>query len=58
MAEGDLCAGGGVALNLARGRDCTELFESYHALVDAPHVMMAKYLAEDQDDIPEPAFDW
>ena len=53
-----MCAGGPVALNLARGRDCTELFESYHALVDAPHVMMAKYLAEDQDDIPEPAFDW
>ena len=26
--------------------------------VDAPHTMMAKYLAEDQEDIPEAAFDW
>jgi fatty acid desaturase len=50
--------GGRVALDIARGRDCTELFESYHALFDSPALLMDKYLAEDQSDVPQPVFDW
>ena len=45
-------------MELSRGRDVTELFESYHALVDAPHNLMSKYLAEDQKDVPQLSFDW
>ena len=45
-------------MELSRGRDVTELFESYHALVDAPSNMMRKYLAEDQEDVPQLSFDW
>lgn len=53
-----LSAGGRTHLELSRGRDVTELFESYHALVDAPNTMMSKYLAEDQEDVPQLSFDW
>eukprot|EP01043_Picozoa_sp_COSAG02_P064168 COSAG02_NODE_9297_length_2263_cov_5.790203_1_plen_131_part_00 len=52
------CSGGRTHLELSRGRDVTELFESYHALVDAPSTMMSKYLAEDQTDVPQMSFDW
>lgn len=50
--------GGAVAINMARGRDCTELFESYHALSDKPRAMMHKFLATDQSNVPSPLFNW
>ena len=50
--------GGVTPLVYARGRDATELFESYHALSSKPHAMMHRYLAEDQADVPPPVFDW
>lgn len=53
-----LCAGGTTALKLARGRDCTELFESYHALSDEPFKLMQKFEAADQTNVPKPVFDW
>lgn len=39
--------GGREAIDLGRGRNCTELFESYHALTDKPHAMLAKWYVED-----------
>ena len=33
--------GGRDALESTQGRDCTALFESYHAFVDRPHAMLA-----------------
>jgi hypothetical protein len=41
--------GGAAALNLGRGRDCTELFESYHRVVGMarPRSMLSKYYVED-----------
>ena len=53
-----VAAGGRTHLELSRGRDVTELFESYHALVDAPHQMMSKWLVEDQELVPQLSFDW
>lgn len=53
-----VAAGGRTHLELSRGRDVTELFESYHALVDGPEKIMSKYLVEDQALVPELSFDW
>lgn len=39
--------GGVDAILLGRGRNCTELFESYHSLSDAPQAMLQKYYVED-----------
>lgn len=36
--------GGADALALARGRDCTALFESYHPFTDKPRQMLPKFL--------------
>jgi hypothetical protein len=39
-----LCVGGSIALQLGAGRDCTALFESYHALAsNKPWNTLAKY---------------
>lgn len=32
---------------LARGRDCTALFESYHAFTEKPRQMLSKFLVPD-----------
>lgn len=45
--------GGIPALEMARGRDCTELFESYHSQSDVPARMLARFEIKD----PEPAVD-
>ena len=47
-----------MALDYARGRDCTELFESYHSLSDRPLAMMKKYEDADQTLIPPSVFQW
>lgn len=49
--------GGSRAMEVSRGRDCTELFESYHSLTDKPREMMSKFLVGTQDDY-EPMFNW
>ena len=47
-----------MALSYAQGRDCTELFESYHSLSDRPMKMMQKFEAKDQSNVPAPVFYW
>jgi len=49
--------GGSRALLLTRGRDCTEMFESYHCLTDKPKSIMAKFEVGKQHDY-QPYFDW
>ena len=39
--------GGRDAISLGQGRNCTELFESYHSLSDKPSAMLAKFYVED-----------
>lgn len=39
-----LPSGGADALALARGRDCTALFESYHPFSDKPRQLLPKFL--------------
>ena len=48
--------GGRKAISLAKGRDCTELFYSYHALSDAPFKLLEKFYVDDNGAKPE--FDW
>jgi hypothetical protein len=45
---------------LGKGRDCTELFESVHALsARHPSSMLAKYEVKDHtEEVPEEIFDW
>jgi len=49
--------GGPRALLLTRGRDCTEMFESYHCLTDKPKQVMSKFEVGVQHDY-KPIFDW
>jgi hypothetical protein len=44
--------GGSDALALARGRDCTALFESYHPFTDKPRRMLAKFLVLPAPPVP------
>jgi fatty acid desaturase len=48
--------GGFGALEMARGRDCTELFESYHAMSDMPSRMLKQFEIKDAPVAPEPDF--
>lgn len=51
--------GGVPALEMARGRDCTALFESYHGMSDVPARMLDRYLIPDAPVSEEPDFfDW
>lgn len=49
--------GGSRAMEVSRGRDCTELFESYHCLTDLPEQMMGKFFVGYQENY-QPMFDW
>uniref|UniRef100_A0A6C0KB85 Cytochrome b5 heme-binding domain-containing protein n=1 Tax=viral metagenome TaxID=1070528 RepID=A0A6C0KB85_9ZZZZ len=51
--------GGREHLERCRGRDVTEMFESYHAIVGTPgKAMMDPMLAERQDSVPTSLFAW
>jgi fatty acid desaturase len=49
--------GGSRAMEVSRGRDCTELFESYHSLTDKPKQIMEKFFVGVQEDY-RPMFNW
>jgi cytochrome b involved in lipid metabolism len=42
--------GGNAALNLARGRDATSMFHSYHPMSDRHEKILAKYLIREAKD--------
>ena len=44
--------GGADALVLVRGRDCTALFESYHAFTDKPRQVLPKFLVTPAPPVP------
>jgi len=50
--------GGEYMILLGKGRDCTELFESVHALSDKPHTLLKKYRVETKEKVPEEVFKW
>ncbi len=53
--------GGVDAITLGKGRNCTELFESYHSLTDRPDAMLGQWFVEDakQGDADyDTTFDW
>ncbi len=53
--------GGVDAITLGRGRNCTELFESYHSLSDKPDALLAAWFVEDArpgDADFDTTFDW
>lgn len=51
--------GGIPALEMGRGRDCTELFESYHSMSDMPARMLAQFEIPDAPVAEGPEFfDW
>lgn len=51
--------GGREHLERCRGRDVTELFESYHAVVGTPRAgLLAPLLADDQTGVPKSMFAW
>ena len=44
---------------MGQGRDCTELFESYHAMTDLPSKMLKAYeVKQDEKAAEDPAFYW
>jgi len=49
--------GGCRAMEVSRGRDCTELFESYHSLTDKPRAIMEKFCVGVQENY-NPMFKW
>lgn len=52
----DTHPGGVPALEMAKGRDCTELFESYHGMSDMPAKMLSRFLIKDAPVNTEPEF--
>lgn len=53
--------GGVDAIRLGQGRNCTELFESYHSLTDKPDAMLASFFVENAqpgDADFDTTFDW
>ncbi len=53
----DAHPGGKRMLMLARGKDCTEVFESVHLFGKKPHAMLARYFVADKESHSE-TFSW
>jgi delta11-fatty-acid desaturase len=49
--------GGKIALQLAQGRDSTEMFEMYHSLSDRAHKVLSKFYVRDAEP-KESLYDW